>query len=435
MWKSILPAFKKRGILGIESNINPEKQYDSLAVKDFFVRLFEEQNFEVTKNPNNIDFFDLDKISSFFDLSDERFLNVHLPLSEKNKPFTTQSQKIIEEELRDLKFEDFVTPVDPWIAIAENINNKICGRKITYNECVEWYQKLDNNKSLFHLNSVTNEKLEDYLRNKTVALVGPSPYLSNYKKGEEIDAYDVVVRIQHDINNPESYGTRSDIIQSCLNPNYANPLIEHLKNTDIENRPKFIICNDTAAAPKDSESARGGLNWKDGWYFNDELYKNVFEELHTPLVNLKRDDGKWDRWGLYWQIYAKKHIERFSKGSYTTYTANFNSGYGAVNFLLSYPIKKLKVFGLDFYNIGKPQTNEQKYNKAYISTYGNEGTYLGPDKLLHDQMSQMMHLKNVLLRDDRLVYDDYVINLLNDENLNNRIERFKLLPKLKRDTR
>ena len=103
--------------------------------------------------------------------------------------------------------------------------------------------------------------------------------------------------------------------------------------------------------------------------------------------------------------------------------------------LLSYPVKQLKVFGLDFYNIGKPQQNKEKYNQSYINTYGEEGRNYGPDKLLHDQLSQLMHLKNVLLKDDRLIFDEHVNNLLNDENLDSRIERFKTLPKLKRDTR
>ena len=244
-----------------------------------------------------------------------------------------------------------------------------------------------------------------------------------------------MVRIQHNVYNTESYGSRSDIIQSCLNPNYGNPLVEYIKDTPLAERPRFVICNDTASAQKRDEVPVGGLNWKAGWYFNDELFAPVFEKLKVPYVNLKREDGKWDRWALYWQVYAKKHVERFSKGSYTIHTANFNSGYGAINFLLSYPLKELKVFGLDFYNLGKPQANEQKYNQSYISTYGDEGRNYGPDKMLHDQLSQLMHLKNVLLKDERLILDDHVSNLLNDENLDQRIERFKSLPKLKRDTR
>ena len=435
MWKSILPAFKKRGVLSIGEHINPDTNYDSLAVKYLFVDLFKRQNFEVTKNPKDIDFFDLNRIETFFDLNDERFLNIHLPLSEKSKPFSPSATKIINETLHDLQFEDFVTPIDPWPAIANKINNKIKGRKITYNECVERYQTLENNKSLFHLNSTTSSELEDYLRDKTVALVGPSPYLANYKRGEEIDSCDVVVRIQHNIYNTESYGSRSDIIQSCLNPNYGNPLVQHIANSPPEERPKFVICNDTASAQKRDELPVGGLNWQAGWYFNDELFGPVFKQLKIPFVNLKRKDGKWDRWALYWQVYAKKHIERFSKGSYTIHTANFNSGYGAINFLLSYPVKELKVFGLDFYNLGKPQVNEQKYNQSYISTYGDEGRNYGPDKMLHDQLSQLMHLKNVLLKDERLVFDEHVSKLLNDKDLDSRIERFKSLPKLKRDTR
>ena len=435
MWKSILPAFKKKKLLNIDENISVDVNYDSLKIKNFFVSLFEKNSFDIIKNPDDVDYFDLDKISKFFDLNDERFVNVHLSLEEKQINFSDESNKIIDEELRGLQFEDFVTPLDPWPEIANKINSRIEGRKITYNECLEYYQKLSDNKSLFHTNSILDPSLEEYLKDKTVALVGPAPYLANHTHGAEIDSCDVVVRIQHNIYNTESYGSRSDIIQSCLNPNYGMPLVEHIKASDLPDRPKFIICNDTAAAQKRHEQPIGGLEWQAGWYFNDDIFEPIFKELQIPFVNLKRNDGKWERWALYWQVYAKSHVERFGKGSYTTFTANFNSGYGAINMLLSYPVKQLKVFGLDFYNIGKPQQNKEKYNQSYINTYGEEGRNYGPDKLLHDQLSQLMHLKNVLLKDDRLIFDEHVNNLLNDENLDSRIERFKTLPKLKRDTR
>ena len=60
----------------------------------------------------------------------------------------------------------------------------------------------------------------------------------------------------------------------------------------------------------------------------------------------------------------KQHIEKFDKGVYTVYSANFNSGYGALNMLLRYPIKELAVFGLDFYNGGVPQTDEEKIQQT-----------------------------------------------------------------------
>ena len=95
-----------------------------------------------------------------------------------------------------------------------------------------------------------------------------------------------------------------------------------------------------------------------------------------------------------------------STREYTQYIQQtFNSGYGALNMLLRYPIKELAVFGLDFYNGGVPQTDEEKYNKQYTDTYGPSGTPNGPDKVLHDQLSQMMHCKNVLLKDKRFKLD------------------------------
>ena len=49
-------------------------------------------------------------------------------------------------------------------------------------------------------------------------------------QGELIDSYDVVVRIQHGIPNEEDYGTRTDIIQSCLNSNYGPPVVRAHKS-------------------------------------------------------------------------------------------------------------------------------------------------------------------------------------------------------------
>ena len=39
MWKSILPAFKKKKLLNIDENISVDVNYDSLKVKNFFVSL------------------------------------------------------------------------------------------------------------------------------------------------------------------------------------------------------------------------------------------------------------------------------------------------------------------------------------------------------------------------------------------------------------
>ena len=98
-------------------------------------------------------------------------------------------------------------------------------------------------------------------------------------------------------------------------------------------------------------------------------------------------------------------------------------------------MKELAVFGVDFYNTGVPQNDAQKYNNQYTNTYGASGTPNGPDRILHDQISQMMHCKNVLLRDPRFKLDEPVLRLLNQESIDSRINKFVLLPKFKNETR
>ena len=47
----------------------------------------------------------------------------------------------------------------------------------------------------------------------------------------------------------------------------------------------------------------------------------------------------------------------------------------------------------------------------------------------------MTHCKNVLFQDERFNLDSPVIDLLNADNLNIRIKRFKMLPKFKHEIR
>ncbi len=115
---------------------------------------------------------------------------------------------------------------------------------------------------------------------------------------------------------------------------------------------------------------------------------------------------------------------------YTHYSGNFNSGYGALNMLLSCPLKELAVFGVNFYNFGVVKDIKDKYNPAYIDAQGNDGAYLGPDKILHDQISQIMHCVNVLEKDDRFIMDPDVKGGLYDDELHKRINKFKKLPKI-----
>jgi len=60
---------------------------------------------------------------------------------------------------------------------------------------------------------------------------------------------------------------------------------------------------------------------------------------------------------------------------------------------------------------------------------------MGPDKMLHDQLSQIMHCKNVLIKDNRFKMDPEVLDKINSDSMNERIQQFIMLPKFKKDTR
>jgi hypothetical protein len=423
MWKWIRPAFKKTAVIDQYATQEAHK-YHSMLIKAVFQKIAMEQKLQPVSQHNIKDYFNRETIELFFDLEHEWFVNLDVPLNKQLSDINSKDHQTMCDILSKITFQDLNKTNNPWIEITKKVNNSIeTSRKLTTSECVDYYQR-NHGDSLFIKSSNTNDQLKEYLEGKTVAFVGPAPYLKGTNTGELIDSYDVVVRIQHGIPNNEDYGSRTDIIQSCLNDNYGPPLLKHLQEIDQSERPDFIICNDTASTMLPNGQ----------WAFVD-IYEPKFKELNIPFVNLKNADRSWDRWALYWEIYAKQHIEKFGKGDYTVYSANFNSGYGALNMLLRYPIKELAVFGLDFYSAGVPQTDEGKYSKQYTDTYGPSGTPNGPDKVLHDQLSQMMHCKNVLLKDKRFKLDKPVLNMLNSTSVTKRINDFILLPKFKNETR
>ena len=65
-----------------------------------------------------------------------------------------------------------------------------------------------------------DKKYYDYLKGKSVAIIGPAAYLTQLKTGPYIDSFDVVVRINRgtELTNlyAESIGTRTDILYNCL---------------------------------------------------------------------------------------------------------------------------------------------------------------------------------------------------------------------------
>ena len=427
LWKWIRPSFKKQGILKA-GDPNGQRKDDSLVIKEIFVKIIKTKDVRPSPSPRDVDYFCLDKIQSVFDLEHECFINkkrdIETQFEKINDTFRNKVEKIIRKEVT---YKTLMVKKNPWVKIVKSINNQLEEhRDITIDECVEIYQKMKHNKNLFIHNAKTSPELIEYLRDKRVAIVGPAPYLTGLGKGKIIDNYDVVVRVQTEIADPKDYGSRTDIVQSCLNSNYGPKVASYLSNTLPNDRPKFIICHDSVAR----ETYPGSKKWLS----TIVEYNNYLKKYGVPLAQCRQDDETWDRWALYWEIYPKAHIELVDDSVYTYYSENFNSGYGSLNHLLSCPLKELGVFGFTFYNFGVVRNMKDKYNSEYIKSLGSDGTYLGPDKVLHDQISQIMHCKNVLEKDPRFVLDPDIRSQMYTKSITERIEKFKKLPKFKQET-
>lgn len=69
-------------------------------------------------------------------------------------------------------------------------------------------------------------KFHEYLKNKRVAIVGPAPSVIGSKQGEEIDSYDIIVRINKALPIPENLksdiGSKTNVLFNCLNTSPDN---------------------------------------------------------------------------------------------------------------------------------------------------------------------------------------------------------------------
>ena len=73
MWQEILPSYKKANIL----KAGGFNTFDSLEIKRFYVDLFREKNVSNVKSDYDIDYFNVNTISKFFDIENE-WIRSHL---------------------------------------------------------------------------------------------------------------------------------------------------------------------------------------------------------------------------------------------------------------------------------------------------------------------------------------------------------------------
>lgn len=213
-----------------------------------------------------------------------------------------------------------------------------------------------------------------YLEGKTIALVSSGSSLKNKKQGHLIDSYDIVVRLNRALplspQNSEDIGTRTDILYNCLDgaPDAGGPI----------NGVAWRNC---------------GIKCVCSTYPKSEFF--TFPERSRGLGSII--PTRWIPDSTYYPIRDKV------KG-------RPNSGTVTLVDLLSFDIKEVRLFGLDFFRT--------LYDTGYLREGGSVEDFerllsTNPDR--HDPDSQYLFFKNVLYaNDDRIKIDDYFEQILDD---------------------
>lgn len=177
--------------------------------------------------------------------------------------------------------------------------------------------------------------LEKLVKNKRVAIAGPSPHLQGKGLGKKIDSYDVVCRLNEILySNEDDYGSKTDICFWNLGNNFLNyfrSTIEYSK--DKLNDIKLIVC------------PRHSLHVTPFHLKNFSPERNVFKNYES--LNLD--------------------IEFFHIGDETN--QRFESAMGchptvgslAIMTLLEYDIEELFICGMSFYK------TKLRYNDGFIN--------------------------------------------------------------------
>ena len=245
-----------------------------------------------------------------------------------------------------------------------------------------------DNKSLYILFKKYDALFSEYISGKCIALVGPAQSIINTGKGEVIDKFDIVVRLNKSIPLPEGLekdiGTRTDIIYNSLNTSdYPG---ENRFSTRLYKKygVKFV----SSSYPFNNDIFRGDiLNY---------VYKYNFE---LPFKTF--DDNKFN------------NLEKYlGTRPYTGTCAIFD--------LLSYPIKYLYITGLDFYH--------SKYYKEYREISSGQLKHTRNNNI-HQARPQLNYLKAISLYDNRIILDNFLDNLLY-ENYYKFYKEFKKLGSL-----
>jgi hypothetical protein len=228
-----------------------------------------------------------------------------------------------------------------------------------------------NDNMMNHFFKEYEKLFTEYVRDKCIALVGPAQSILDTNKGDVIDKFDLIVRLNKSLPLPESLkndiGTRTDIIYNSLNTsdfpgeNNLNPKL--YKKYGVQ-----FVCS--------------SYPFNHPIFHNDILYYVNKYKFELPLKVM--NDLKF-----------KRFEQSLGTRPYT--------GTCAIMDLLSYPIKYLYITGLDF------------YHTKYINNYrriSKEGLRHTKNSPIHQAEPQLDYLRNISFFDNRIILDGFLDKLV-----------------------
>lgn len=227
-----------------------------------------------------------------------------------------------------------------------------------------------------------DKSYNEFLKDKRVVIVGPSPSLEGSGKGDWIDSFDIVVRINKafpvEEGMTEDIGSRTDIHYHCLctEMHCGGPVFyQEMKDQNV-----FVSCP----------------------------YPKWVQPFYNDVVRFENDNKKWD---LGFHVLDTDYFMGIAEMLGT----RANSGTLTILDLLCYDVKELHITGFTWFRDGW-----RKSYKDHTKIFGEEEGKKKEENWLkgefdgnHKQKPQEDLVGEIYLNDNRVFIDDVMKQILN----------------------
>ena len=235
---------------------------------------------------------------------------------------------------------------------------------------------------------VRDETLNNLIKDKTIAYVGPAPNIQGWELGEHIDSHDLVFRLgdppvgfMGQTGKEKDYGSRSDVLVHSFN------------------------CQDVHHLGQDVPWLRTLK------YFLQPMVRAYEAPLQEQWFNLL---------GVPIHHVPDHHIN-YNKGKpgylYDYLGSLPNTGFIGILTLLNYDIKSMFLTGMTFYNMGGWDKAGSCYFDEWYGQLKHQEYGLNESTHMHNPKKDIEHFRNILSvkkHRDKIILDDYLMEYFGD---------------------